>query len=226
MRGCEELHVECADKTHYIVEHCNCSPSNPDMAHRHIFEYCDLLEPPTTGRVKQADIGHFDVDVLRRLLIISHPHYSTLSRTATHRSSIVATSVNEDSNGSSEDSFEIQIRTTTPDVDLLSNTFFKNRRESQDARDMLSQVSFWPFMSFVNTESHQSKMVDQFGGIRALGIFRIRLFDFNFLSEPFEPLCICNPMIFISPLYCISSRVYHNSTTTTYMCAPFHANMQ
>jgi len=138
MRGCEELHIECADKTNHIVEHCDCNPAKPNIEHRHIFDYCDLLSPPPERN--DAQLEHFDMDmeILRRLLIISHPHYPRLSKTNTNRSSMVDTPTNGDSNDSSESSFEIQIRTTTPEADFLSNTA---KKTSEDAGDLLSQVS-------------------------------------------------------------------------------------
>jgi hypothetical protein len=50
------MHVECADKTDYIVEHCDCDPKHPDDAfHRHVYEYEDLLDPPPVEA-----LGDFD----------------------------------------------------------------------------------------------------------------------------------------------------------------------
>lgn len=49
--GCEELHVECADKTHSIVTHCDCDPNNPKLSHRHVYKFSDLLEPPPRSRL-------------------------------------------------------------------------------------------------------------------------------------------------------------------------------
>lgn len=41
------MHIECRDKTNYIVEHCDCDPDDPnDRRHRHIYHYEDLIDPP------------------------------------------------------------------------------------------------------------------------------------------------------------------------------------
>lgn len=45
--GCEEMHIECPDKTHYIVMHCNCDPHDPETSHRHVYCLPDVIEPRT-----------------------------------------------------------------------------------------------------------------------------------------------------------------------------------
>ncbi|PVG01221.1 hypothetical protein CPB86DRAFT_690104, partial [Serendipita vermifera] len=51
LRGCEEMHVECEDKTNKFVEHCDCTESEMDIHHRHIYNYDDFVSPPDAGYV-------------------------------------------------------------------------------------------------------------------------------------------------------------------------------
>jgi hypothetical protein len=149
MRGCEEMHIECPDKTHSVVTHCDCNPRYPDLQHRHIFEYSDLLDPPIQIRPQeyQPSSGFLDIDSIRRLLILARPHYPSVWARRTRSSP----TVEDGSDASSVSSFEIQIRTTTPEETIVACSLLKIRRESQDARELLIQVcSLWDilFQSF------------------------------------------------------------------------------
>jgi hypothetical protein len=134
------MHIECKDKTNSIVAHCNCSPGNPDLKHRHVFKYWDLLDPPAPIHQKelQTSSGFLDIYAIRRLLILAHPHYPAFS-TRTTRSSMAADNGSE---YSSTSSFEIQVRTTKPEdfVITAGSLKMKVRREGQDCGELLVQV--------------------------------------------------------------------------------------
>jgi hypothetical protein len=49
------MHIECADKTHYIVMHCSCDPHDPKMTHRHVYCFADLIEPPPRSRLRPGN---------------------------------------------------------------------------------------------------------------------------------------------------------------------------
>jgi hypothetical protein len=136
------MHIECSDKTHSVVTHCDCNPRNPDLRHRHIFEYCDLLDPPIQIRPQefQPSFRFLDIDSIRGLLILAHPHYPSVWTKRTGSSSIV----DDGSEGSSMSSFEIQVRTTTQDENVIASSLLKGtiRTESLDGRQLLVQVNF------------------------------------------------------------------------------------
>ncbi|KIM19564.1 hypothetical protein M408DRAFT_31111 [Serendipita vermifera MAFF 305830] len=131
-----------------IVEHCDCDPTRPNIFHRHVFEYSDLLDPPPEIHTPdlQTIREQFETELLHDALNVPHQQHSSLHRRRAETLDATDMSGDNDFSEDSDSSFEIQVRTTTPEAKMEYSplpTFGRTRQDAGNSKEQVQTIPFW-----------------------------------------------------------------------------------